>query len=343
MSIALHVDSRNLTSLRTHRGEIVGRRSPATYIAIPPDNAEKRLLERARIPYATCDGNTIVFGRFADELAPLLHVPRLPVLPGGRLPDDDPLARQLLGAFVDSLLAEPLIRGEFCGVTLPLSVPPTQESREWQFVSRLIRMRGFEPLLVDAFQAGALAGLGHAGFSGLVLIIDSTASGIALLHRGSVEVRTTIPLGGDWIDEHLARKTERLVWDMDGACYVDVDAMIRWKRERAPNLHAPQNDEVQLLVYIYEQLLQDLLNAFADDCNRIAGLSARAPCAVLCCGEATVVAGFPQLLADRLQRSRLPITASELRSPDDGVYALARGALIQAEIESLPIRYLDAA
>lgn len=344
MSVALHIDSRMMTSLRTHRGELVGRKSPATYIAMPPDNAEKRLLERARIPYATCEGSTIVFGRHADELAPLLHVPRLPVMPGGRLPEEDPVGRQLIGAIVDSLLAEPLIRGEKCAVTLPLAVPLTEATREWQFISRLVRLRRFEPILVDACTAAALSGLGHAGFTGLALVIDSTASGLALLHHGSAIVRTTIPLGGDWIDEHLARKTERLVWDMDGACYVDVDAIIRWKRERAPNLHTPQNDEVQLLSYIYEQLLQDLLQAFAADCSDLPITSLlRQPCAVVCCGAATLLAGFPQLLADQIERARLAIAVSELRSPDDGEYAISRGGLIQAEIDGFPVRRLDAA
>jgi hypothetical protein len=344
MSIALHVDSRTMSSLRTHRGELVGRRSPATYIAMPPDNAEKRLLERARIPYATCEGSTIVFGRHADELAPLLHVPRLPVMPGGCLPEEDPLGRQLIAAIIDSLLCEPLIRGEKCAVMLPLAVPPREDTREWQFISRLVRLRGFEPVLVDTLAAAALSGLGHAGFTGLALVIDSTASGLALVHRGSVEMRTTIPLGGDWIDEHLARKTERLVWDMDGACYVDVDAIVRWKQERAPNLHTPQNDEVQLLAYIYEQLLQDLLKAFASESGALPLTSSmRQPCSVVCCGTPTMLAGFPRLLADQIDRARLAISVSELRSPDDGEYAITRGGLIRAEIESQPIRRWEAA
>ncbi|MBL8848084.1 MAG: hypothetical protein JNG89_00280, partial [Planctomycetaceae bacterium] len=269
---------------------------------------------------------------------PLLHIPRLPVLPAGRLPDDDPVGRQLAAAIFDSLLPEPLIHGEVCAITLPLVLPePVTKTKEWQFFSRLARLRGFRPIPADACTAAALSGLGHARFTGLALVIDATASGLALFHHGAEVLRTTIPLGGDWIDEHLARKTERLVWDMDGACYVDVEAILRWKRERAPNLHAPQSDEVQMLAYIYEQLLADLLKAFATECEKTAGLDTlRGPFSISCCGAATMPAGFPQLLANRIERARLPFDVDELRSPDDGEYAVARGALILAEIESIP-------
>lgn len=200
-----------------------------------------------------------------------------------------------------------------------------------------MRLRGFEPLAVDACVAAALAGLGHAGFSGLALVIDANASGLAFVHRGRPLVRTTIPRGGDWIDEQLARKTERLVWDMDGACYVDIDAIVRWKRERAPHLHTPQNDEVQLLAYLYEQLLQELLTAFgADSAAADALQTLRQAYSIVCCGAATMIAGFPQLLAELVQRARLPLTVTELRAPDDGDFAISRGALIEAEIESAP-------
>lgn len=336
MSIALHIDSRQMTSLHQHRGELVGRRSPTTYIAMPPDDAEKRLLERARIPYAMCEGSTIVFGRHAEELAPMLHVPRLPVLPGGHLPEDDPVGRQLAAGIFESLMPEPLLRGEMCALTMPLSLSADVEStREWKFFAQLARLKGYEPLAVNVCVAAALDGLGHAGFSGLSLFVDSTASGLSLIHRGESVVEAVVPCGADWIDEHLARKTERLVWDMDGECYVDLDAISRWKKEQSPNLHAPQNDDVQLLAYIYEQLLKDLLARFADacrDCDVVATF--RQSSIMLCGGAATTLAGFPQLLADQLRQTPLPMPVSELRSPDEPDFAVVRGGLIRAETES---------
>ena len=337
MSIALQIDGRLMCSLRRQGTRVIGRQCPAIYIAVPPADAEKRLLERAQIPYATCDGNTIVFGQHAAELAPLLHVPRLPVLPEGRLPVDDPLGRQLAAAIADSLLPDAAHPGELCAIALPAGALAGERSAEWQFFSRIARLRGYTPVCVPACVALGLAEFGQTGFTGITVIIDSAATSVALLHQGSIVAEAVLPRGGDWIDEHLARKTERMVWDMDGNSYIDVDAVSRWKADAAPQLQAPQSDDVQLLAYIYEQLFQDALRAFSDSCRQaplIKTLRQRFP--VVCCGEPALLSGVAQLLGAQIGRSDLPFTISGIRVAEDPVFTIARGALISAELDSLP-------
>lgn len=340
MSIALHIDGRTMCSLRRQGTRIIGRQSPSVYITLPSSDSEKRLFERARIPYATCDGNTLVFGKPAQELAPLLHVPRFPILPGGRLPEDDPLARQLAGALVDSLLPDPAHHAEPCA----LSLPAGEGSREWEFFSRLVRLRGYAPLPVSPSSALALAEFGHTAFTGITLIIDPAATVVTLLHQGRILASASLPQGGDWIDEHLARKTERLVWDMAGNSYVDIEAVRRWKQETAPALQAPQTDDVQLLSYIYEQLFQDALREFAGACRNSLVLPTLPPrFSVVCCGEPTLLSGFAHLLGRQIGRGHLPFAISDIRVVDDPVFAIARGGLIQAELESQPPLLADAA
>lgn len=336
MSIALQIDGRMMCSLRRQGPRVIGRQCPSIYIAVPPDDAEKRLFERAQIPYATCDGNTIVFGRHAADLAPLLHVPRLPVLPGGKLPTEDPLGRQLAAAIADSLLPDATHPGELCALTLP-PVTGAERSPEWGFFSRVARLRGFAPVSVPACTALALAEFGQTGFTGITVIIDAAATSMALLHQGSILAEAMLPRGGDWIDEHLARKAERMVWDMDGNSYVDVDAVGRWKLDAAPQLQAPQNDDVQLLAYIYELLFQDTLRAFADACRHAPLLKTiRQRFPVVCCGEPTLLSGVAQVLGEQIRRSDLPFAISGIRVAEDSVFTIARGALIRAELESLP-------
>ena len=339
MSCALDIQARQFCSLRRDAQRLVGRSCPALYIAVPPADAERRLLERARIPYALCDGSAVIIGRPADELAPLLHVPRLPMVPDGQLPEEDPLSRQLAATLVDALLPATSVAGEVCCLTLPRAAGDARrhQTKEWQFFSRLVRLRGYEPLLVERSQALVVAELGQRGFTGLCLLLDGSTAELVLAHRGTVLVQAAVPRGGDWIDEQLARKTERIVWDMEGNAYVDVDAVARWKAQSAPSLVFPQNDEAHLLAYLYQQLLQELVTAFAarcGDCREIATLSGPLP--LVCWGGPALADGFLPVLSERLERGCLPVAVGDMRVVADSTYTIARGCLILAELESAP-------
>jgi hypothetical protein len=343
MSCALDIQARQFCSLRRQSQRLLGRACPALYIAVPPADAERRLLERAGIPYALCDGSAVIIGRPADELAPLLHVPRLPILPGGELPEEDPLSRQLAAALVDALLPATSTPGQICCLALPRTAggPRRHQSPEWQFFSRLVRLRGYEPLLVERSQALVVAELGQRGFTGLGLLIDPSTSEMVLAHQGTVLVHAVVPRGGDWIDEQLARKTERIVWDMEGNGYVDVDAVARWKAQSAPSLVFPQNDEAQLLAYLYQQLLQDLVGVFAARCRECPEIATlRGPLPLVCWGGPTQADGFVPVMAERLERGGLPLAVGDTRVVADPTYTIARGCLILAELESpqVPLR-----
>jgi hypothetical protein len=334
----MDIEGRQFRSLRRQARRMVGRVCPATYIAIPPAESERRLLERARIPYAVCDGSAVIVGRHAEELAPLLHVPRLPILPGGQLPDDDPLARQLASALVDALLPRAAAAGEICAMAVPTTAEEAVSTREWQFFSRLVRLRGYVPMAVERSDAVVLAELGRTTFSGVCLLLESSTSELVLARQGTVLAHAVLPRGGDWIDEQLARKTERIVWDMHGTTYVDVDAVQRWKAETAPCLHWPQNDEVQILAYLYQQLLGDLARLFAARCRSCPeAVPLRSP-QVVCCGAATRIDGFLPLLTEQLELCGLPFGVGGIQLVDVPDYSIARGCLIRAELEAQPLQ-----
>ncbi|REJ73956.1 MAG: hypothetical protein DWQ34_01910 [Planctomycetota bacterium] len=337
MSIALDIDGRRLSSLRRQGRRLIGRHSPACYLSVPPHDAEKRLLERARIPYATCDGNTILLGRHAADLAPLLHVPRLPLLPEGRVPENDPLARQMLAAIIESLLPEPVVKNETCALLLPQgeTARDREPTREWEFFSRVVRLRGYEPVAVKKCQALALAELGHTAFTGLTLRVEASSSGLALVHNGRVAEEAVLPRGGDWIDEQLARKTERVIWDMNGNSYIDLAAIETWKRQTALDLHNPADDDVQILAYTCQTLLQELINALAVQLtNNVHVETLRQAQTLVCCGDLPRMRGFTPLLGELIHRNRLPVAVADLKIVDDPLYAIARGGLIAAELES---------
>lgn len=336
MTIGLDIAGRSIQSLRRDAGRLIGRRIPAEYIALPPTANERRLLERARVPYAVCDGSLIVYGSHAAELAPLVHVPRLPVLPQGKLPPNDPLSRQLAASMLDALLPEATAADAVCAVVPPDSADaddPT-DTPEWEFFSRLIRMRGYRPVAIDRPSALILARLGHTGFSGLALTFEDFRCAAAITRCGRVLAEAAVPRGLAWIDEQLARSSGRVIWDMDGNSYVDTDAVAQWKQAVNPSLLAPETSEERFLAARYHELVRDLLARLADGCLQAPDVATfRGPLSLVCSGEATMARGFAGLLAEDLNQAGLPISFGDIRIADDPAFTVARGCLIRAELE----------
>lgn len=327
-----------MRSLRQESQRLFGRKVPAVYIALASTDSDRRLLERARVPYAVCDGNLVVFGRPAVELAPVFHVPRLQMLPEGRLPEGDPLARQLTAALLECLLPPPAAAGTPCVLALSRTRldRPLGESPEWEFFSRLIRLRGYRPSLIDKTSALVLAELGRTGFTGLALLFESDSCSLALARQGRILARATILRGMSFIDEQLARSTGRIVWDMDGAGYVDLEAVARWKQTADPNLSAPAGPDAERLAAEYRRLLRAAIEEFTTRCRGLRRAEIpRGPLAVACDGVASRAAGFAPLLTEELQQAGLEI--GDVRIADDPSYTISRGCLIQAELESGPI------
>ena len=67
------------------------------YLVLPAGSDEKLLLQRAMIPFSSCEGSYVVFGENAIELSRAMKLPLIPVFPEGRLPKDDPIGRQSAG------------------------------------------------------------------------------------------------------------------------------------------------------------------------------------------------------------------------------------------------------
>ncbi len=338
MSTGMDIGSSLVHSLRWDADRLMGRKCPAVYISIPADDAHRRWLERAQVSYASCEGSLVVIGRPALELAPILHLPCLPVLPQGRLPNDDPVGRQLAAAIIDALLPA-TAAGERCCLTLPGVADETDAaaSREWAFFSRVIRLRGHQSVLISASLATVLAELGHVGFTGIGFTLGGSACSATIAHLGRPLAQAALPRGGDWINEQFARRRQKVVWDTRGMQYVDIAAVQRWIAASRPSLSAPGDEDEVLLSDLYRQLLRETIDLLAARCAQTPHVrTLRHPLGAACAGQELRLSGFPQLLLEVLRGSALPLEFGDVRVADDAIYAVARGCLIHAELQELP-------
>lgn len=336
MTIALDIGSHRIRSLRYEAGRLIARSHRTAYAVLPNSESHRRLLADANVEFATCDDGLLLLGDASWDHADLFHVATRLLLPQGQVPDKDPVARQLLATLIDAILPKSGSRDELCSMSLPgLDSNPASI----EFFNRVVRLRGYEPLLVPAGAALILSELVQSSFTGIALVFGASASEAVLAHRGLVVCQSRIPRGGDWIDEQLAECFDLACWDPHGERFLDTVSICRARESSDPTHRAALAIDPEFPVAAQEALsalMNDLLGEFSTVLQRSRqALELPQPLALLCGGGLAQSERFIDLLHHSLTRSRLPVAIRPARVETGWPYNVARGLLIAGELEAV--------
>jgi hypothetical protein len=337
MSVALDLGTFRLKSLCCHGDRLIVRKCRTVHAALPDTPARRQGLEQMRIPFAVCEDMLVAVGDAAVQVSQTLGTPLLPLLPGGKLPHDDPPARQILATLIESALPEPQQDGEYCCMVLPAAARGTlrRASAEYEFLSRLVKFRGYSPLRIDAGMAVVLAQLSRAGFTGIGISFGASSTQATLALQGREVASCSIPQGGDWIDEEAARSEGAYTWDAAGARFVDVNTIRRWKERCEGSIAQPTTRRDARLCELYRDLLAVVVSQVTEEfADAVPQLGLRKPLAVAASGGTARVPGFCDLLSQAFEKSALPIATAEVRVAAKSDHVIARGGLICAQLEA---------
>ena len=337
MSIGLDVGSSQVRSLRVRGDQLVGR-SGRTLFAVLPDASEYRaLLEAGHIPFAICDGALALIGDNAAAYSSLFHVRPQELLPQGHLPTNNPVARQCLAALVEALLGEPDQPGEICCVTLPGGemFQSLATSNELEFFTRLIRLRGFTPQVLPASMAAVLAQLVSRSFTGIGLSFGAAASELVLAHRGIEVALSSSPRGGGWLDELIAERFNYLLCDSTGESFLDLVQAAEYRQNFNSTLASPFDDGSQFVTEIHRDLAYGLIRSAAVEFSKQPRtLDVPQPLSVIVVGGVARIQGFRELLHEVFESARFPLTINDIQFATDSDFTVARGCLINAQLEA---------
>lgn len=337
MSVGLDIGASQIRCLRRRDAQLVGRSAKAQFTALPDAPDYRALLAAGQIPFAVCDEALTIVGDNAAEYSNLFNVRPQSLMPHGRLPTNDPVARQSLAALVDALLGEPDQPGEMCGVTLPggESFQSLATSSELEFFSRLIRLRGFFPQVLSAGMAAVLAELSRQCFTGLGLSFGATTSELVVAHRGIELLMCSIPKGGDWLDEQLAQEFGDMLRDDAGEPILDL-AKSETRRRSPERLLSPANDDTdRFLAGLHRDLIYSLIrSATFALASHPRAIEIPQPLPVIVVGGVSRIAGFEDLLWKSFELARFPLVIREIRFSTRHDFTVARGCLINAQLES---------
>lgn len=337
MSIGLDLGAHEFRSLRKEGDYLSARRCRAAYCVLPATRQQQLLLDQAAIPYVWCGENLVLIGDAAAEHAETFRSPLRAVLPGGRFRRRDPLARQIAALLVESLLTARTGPEPICCLTAPGTADPAGDHPELEFFTRVVRLHGYRPLVAHAAAAAGLAELGRSGLTGIGASFGATATEISIIHRGVERARCRIDCGGQTIDAEFARMCDEYRWDADGKPYLDVVSAERRKlacSERGPGQPEQSDDFVRM-----HGLYRDWLMHVMDESGAVlrASVSPREfpqPLPFVCAGGPVRFPGFQELCEETVSKAGFPVPVNEVRVASRPDYAVARGCLISAELET---------
>lgn len=335
MSIALDIGAHGMRSLRRAGNTLLGRRFRGAYAQLPESHVSRRLLKQLGMPHVRSARHLLVLGEWAEELSRLFRVPLIPLLPGGELPHGDPQRRQMLGTLIEGLLPEPRIPGEICCMSRPgSSADRDGEHRERnEFLRQVVRLRGYTPIALPAATAVVLAELTDRQFTGVGIAWGAAGCETSLVHCGRELRRRWIPVGGHRIDEELLDRHRRLS-DSAAEPALGIDEVRRRKETFRGSLDAPVNREGVPLAESYRRVIHEILRDAAAFLAAV--LETRTfpePTALVIGGGPTRIRGFGDRFRESFARTEFPLPVDELRIADPSEYLVARGCLIQAELE----------
>ncbi len=316
------------------------------YSLIASTEQHRRILLEHEIPFAECEGSLVVVGNNAAKAQWLSRVPCTPLLADGIVPTDDPPARQMLSVLAEAML--PPLQGSLnlCAVTMPGRAEGTEAaSNNAEFLCRLVRMKGYIPVVVSPAEAALLSTCNDATFTGISIVMGAEATSICVARYGMSLAKETIDIGSNWIDSEIAKQFKVQVWDEDGNAFLDMESVRVWKHQANLHLRNAVGDRERMMSRLYSVVLDRIARTVSLmlSSTSVRNAMQRQRLSVMLSGGATMVDDFTNLLTERFIEHEIADRILSIRSGKDPETAVVRGALIYGELEARAMSVEEAA
>lgn len=307
------------------------------YTMIRPKREHRDYLTVNRIPFAECDGSLLVPGNASPQARWLSRLPASPLFVEGNVPIDDPPARQILSVITQATLPELTTGSNLCVVIVPgLRNGSEQAGRNEKFLCRLVEMKGYRPVVVNAAEAALLATCGESQFTGISLVMGAETTSLCVSRQGLTLAADSLPFGGNWIDTEIAREFDVKVWDEEGNAYLNLEGVRQWKHTSGMNLPETAGDRERVAARLYSAVIDRVARSIVQMLNLYEVRSAlgNERLNIVLSGGSVTVQGFSAALTERMIEHEIADRIRCIRLAPDPQTSVVRGALIFGELEA---------
>jgi hypothetical protein len=293
------------------------------FLDIGSDVYSRNMLTKLKVPYVVHNGQLVVIGESAFELANVFGKETRRPMKDGLMSPAEVDAMPMIKLIISKILGEPREPGENCYFSIPaesVDVDNNVVYHQGLFEGVLAQM-GYTGKAINEAHAVVFSELSEQDFTGIGLSFGGGMVNACVSYKTIPCLSFSVARGGDWIDRNVANvlgiKASRATF----------------MKERGVDIRNPQNREGEAVAIYYRNLisytLENIKNRFESGQNMP---MFQAPIDIACAGGTSMVGGFIEVFREEFNKIDFPITIGRIFQSEEPLQSVAKGCLVAAVI-----------
>ena len=295
-----------------------------SFVEIEYSDMAEQMLSRSQVLHIRKDDKVYVVGDDALNFANIFNKETRRPMEVGILSSDESSAIPMIKLITEQVTGDPSIPEEKLFFSSPADPIDSDVSTLYhqKTLESMISDMGYDPEPINEGMAVIYSELAGNNFTGLGVSFGAGMTNICLSYYAVPVMKFSVARGGDWVDQQAAQATG-----------TPVDKITSIKEDDFTLDFTTDVGGVEgaLSIY-YENMLDYVINKIAEEVDE-EDIEENLDVPVVVTGGTSNPDGFEDLFDKHLRDVSIPFSISDVQSPDDPLYSVARGALVAARSE----------
>jgi actin-like ATPase involved in cell morphogenesis len=321
MAKGLDVGTMNIISAQQDGAETVFVQQRNSFVEIDYSDMAEQMLSRSDVLHIRKGDQVYVVGDDALNFANIFNSETRRPMQHGILSSEESSAIPMIKLITEQVVGEPSKPNERLYYSSPADPIDSDLSTLYhqKTLESMLGDVGYDPEPINEGMAVIYSELADNNFTGLGVSFGAGMTNVCLAYYAVPVMKFSIARGGDWIDEQTAQATGTPVDKVTSTKEDDFELDFRTDVGGV---------EGALAIY-YENLLDYVIENISREVDE-EDVEEDLDVPVVVTGGTSSPRGFEKLFEDHLHDASIPFSISDVRSVDEPLYSVARGALVAA-------------
>jgi hypothetical protein len=325
MAKGLDVGTMNILSAQQDGSETVFVQQRNSFVEIEYSDMAEQMLSRSDVLHIKKDDKVYVVGDDALNFANIFNRETRRPMHHGILSSEESSAIPMIKLITEQVVGEPNVPNERLYYSSPADPIDSDLSTLYheKTLESMLGDMGYNPEPINEGMAVIYSELADHNFTGLGVSFGAGMTNVCLAYYAVPVMKFSIARGGDWVDEQAAQATG-----------TPVDKVTSIKEDGFElDFQTDVGGVEGALAIYYENLLDYVIENITKEVDE-EDIEEGLDVPVVVTGGTSSPDGFEKLFEDHLDDANIPFSISEVRSVDEPLYSVARGALVAARSDA---------